>query len=404
MTAPLEGVRILDLSRVLAGPWATQLLADLGADVIKIERPGEGDDTRGWGPPYAVSPDGTARESAYFLSANRGKRSVTIDMASPDGARLLVELALRADVLVENFRVGGLEKYGLDYASLNALNPRLVYCSITGFGQQGPYAERAGYDFIIQGMSGLMSVTGDAGGEPMKAGVAVTDLFTGLYAANAIQAALWQRERTGRGAHIDLALLDVQVAVMANQALNYLVSGRNPRRLGNAHPNIVPYQAFNTADGSMTLAVGNDQQFARFCGVLGVAELPRDPRFTTNESRVANRELLIPLLQRHLAGKPTHYWLVRLEAAGVPAGPINTLEQVFADPQVALRGLRVDLPHDSVGSAPGVRCPVRMSDADIGASRSAPPLGAHTREVLQQELGLDSATVERLAAAGVIGR
>jgi crotonobetainyl-CoA:carnitine CoA-transferase CaiB-like acyl-CoA transferase len=401
MTAPLNGVRILDLSRVLAGPWATQLLADLGADVVKIERPGEGDDTRGWGPPWVGSPDGE-REAAYFLCANRGKRSVAVDVSQPDGARLVASLAASADVLVENFKVGGLAKYGLDYETLARANPRLIYCSITGFGLDGPYASRPGYDFIIQGLGGLMGVTGVPDGEPMKAGVAIVDLFTGLYAANAIQAALRQRDATGRGQRIDVALLDVQVAVMANQALNYLVSGRNPRRLGNAHPNIVPYQAFSTRDGALTVAVGNDAQFARFCAVLGVAGLASDVRYATNEARVANRAALIPELQARLSQQTTDHWLAELEAVGVPAGRINTLAQVFDDPQVMHRGLRIDSPHDTLGSVPGVRCPVRMSDAEVGAERGPPPLGAHTREVLGERLGLDAAALDALVARGVI--
>ena len=403
MSAPLDGVRVLDLSRVLAGPWATQLLADLGADVVKIERPVTGDDTRGWGPPYATSQDGAARESAYFLAANRGKRSVCVDMARPEGARLVARLARHADVLVENFRVGALAKHGLDYASLREESPALIYCSITGFGQQGPYALRAGYDFVVQGMSGLMSITGGSDAEPMKAGVAVSDLFTGLYAANAIQAALWQRQRTGRGTHIDIALLDVQVAALANQALNFLVTGRDPPRLGNAHPNIVPYQAFATADGSLTVAVGTDPQFVQLCEVLGIAELARDPRYATNEERVTHRDALVAALQRQLSGESTAHWLGRLEAAGVPAGPVNTLGQVFADPQVVFRGLQVGAPHAAIGSVPAVRCPVRMSGADIGARRGAPPLGAHTRDVLRQELGLDDAAVDGLARHGIIG-
>jgi crotonobetainyl-CoA:carnitine CoA-transferase CaiB-like acyl-CoA transferase len=399
---PLHGLRVLDLSRVLAGPWATQLLADLGADVLKIERPGEGDDTRGWGPPWVESADGVAREAAYFLCANRGKRSLAIDVAQPDGARLVAALAAQSDVLVENFKVGGLAKYGLDHETLARANPRLIYCSITGFGLDGPYAARPGYDFIIQGMGGLMGVTGVPDGEPMKAGVAIVDLFSGLYAANAIQAALRHRDATGRGQRIDVSLLDVQVAVMANQALNYLVGGRNPRRLGNAHPNIVPYQAFSTRDGALTVAVGNDAQFARFCAALGVDALATDERYATNAARVANRGTLIPELQARLSGDDTRAWLARLETAGVPAGPINTLAQVFEDPQVVHRGLRVESPHDTLGSVPGVRCPVRMSDAAIGADRGPPPLGAHTREVLRERLGVDDAALDALAARGVI--
>lgn len=402
MTRPLDGIRVLDLSRVLAGPWATQLLADLGADVLKIERPGEGDDTRAWGPPYVHGADPAVRESGYFLCTNRGKRSVAVDVSTPEGAALVAELAAQSDVVVENFKVGGLAKYGLDWPSLQARNPGLVYCSVTGFGQDGPYADRPGYDFIIQGMGGLMSVSGVPDGEPMKTGVAIVDLFTGLYAANAIQAALHARRATGRGQQIDLALLDVQVAVMANQALNFLVSGRDPRRLGNAHPNIVPYQAFSTADGALTVAVGNDAQYARFCAVLDAPELATDARFATNEARVANRAALIPLLQQRLSTRSTPHWLAQLEAVGVPGGPINTLSQVFADPQVVHRGLRIDREHPTVERVPGVRCPIRMSESEIGAPLPPPPLGWHTHEVLRERLGLDASQLAALAARGVI--
>jgi crotonobetainyl-CoA:carnitine CoA-transferase CaiB-like acyl-CoA transferase len=407
MSTPLEGIRVLDLSRVLAGPWCTQLLADLGAEVWKIERPGEGDDTRAWGPPYAHAgatqgDAGQARESAYFLSANRGKQSLAVDLAHPEGARIVAQLAARCDVFIENFKVGGLARYGLDYAALSATHPALVYCSITGFGQDGPYAARAGYDFVIQGMSGLMSVTGEPAGEPMKAGVAITDVFTGLYAANAIQAALRMRDRTGRGTHIDLALLDVQVAAMANQALNALVSGRNPDRHGNAHPNIVPYQSFRTADLPITVAVGNDQQFRRLCEVLGTPGLGVDARFASNELRVRNRAALLPLLQELLAVDSAANWLARLEAAGVPSGPVNTLQQVFADPQVRHRGLQQQLPHARVGNVPGVRCPIRMTGADVGSPLAPPALGADTQQVLARVLGLSAAQLEALARAGVV--
>lgn len=391
MSRPLDGIRVLDLSRVLAGPWCTQLLADLGADVIKIERPGEGDETRQWGPPWGIPAGGGAREAAYYLCANRGKRSAAIDLATPEGANVIRKLAGRADVLVENFKTGGLAKYGLDYASLRERHPRLVYCSITGFGQDGPYAGRAGYDFVIQGMGGLMSVTGEPEGEPMKVGVAVTDLFTGLYAANAIQAALLHRQVTGQGQHIDVAMLDVQLAVMANQSLNYLMSGRNPSRPGNAHPNIVPYQSFRTADGAMTIAVGNDAQFARLCAALELPEVADDPRHARNEGRVAHRQELVQALQARLLERPTAFWLERLEARGIPAGPINTLQQAFADPQVVHRGLRIDLPHPTLGSAPGVRCPLRMSGAEVGAGTAPPPLGWHTAEILAELEGMDAA-------------
>jgi crotonobetainyl-CoA:carnitine CoA-transferase CaiB-like acyl-CoA transferase len=396
----LAGVRVLDLSRVLAGPWATQLLADLGAEVIKIEKPGEGDETRAWGPPWLEN--NGAREAAYFLSANRGKRSVTIDIARPEGAVLVTRLAAQSDVLIENFKVGGLAKYGLDYASLAAANPGLVYCSITGFGQDGPYADRPGYDFVIQAMGGLMSLTGDAEGAPMKAGVALTDLVTGLYAANAIQAALRHRDRTGQGQHIDVALLDVQVAALANQALNYLVSGANPRRWGNAHPNIAPYQSFATLDGDIAIAAGNDGQFARLCEVLGLRELPADPRFTGNAERVVNRAALIAALQAAFAADTTAEWLKRLHAAGVPAGAVNRLDAVFADPQVVHRGLATTLPHPTLGAAPGVACPIRLSQTPVGAVTAPPPLGHDTRAVLAERLGLDAMALDRLEADGVL--
>jgi crotonobetainyl-CoA:carnitine CoA-transferase CaiB-like acyl-CoA transferase len=384
MAKPLEGIRVLDLSRVLAGPWCTQLLADLGADVVKVERPGEGDDTRHWGPPWAGEAGDEDRVAAYYLCANRGKRSAAIDLAKEDGAATVRALAARADVLIENFKTGALVKYGLDQATLRAANPRLVYCSITGFGQDGPYAERAGYDFVIQGMAGLMSVTGAVNGEPAKVGVAISDLLTGLYAANAIQAALLQRHTTGVGQHIDIALFDVQVAAMANQALNYLMSGKNPARHGNAHPNIVPYEAFTTADGAITIAVGNDSLFTRLCQGLSLPEVAVDARFRRNADRGANRAALIPLLQAQFATRTTAHWLEQLEPLGVPAGPINTLEQTFADPQVVHRRLRLDLPHPTLGTVPGVRCPIRMSGAEVGSPLAPPPLGWHTAEVLAE--------------------
>jgi crotonobetainyl-CoA:carnitine CoA-transferase CaiB-like acyl-CoA transferase len=397
---PLAGVRVLDLSRVLAGPWAGQLLADLGADVIKVERPGAGDDTRAWGPPYLKDETGRdTSETAYFLCANRNKRSVTIDMASAEGQALLRRLAQQADVLLENFKVGGLKQYGLDYTSLSPLNPRLVYCSITGFGQTGPYAPRPGYDFLIQGMGGLMSITGRADGEegagPQKVGVALTDIMTGLYAAIAVLAALAERERSGRGQYIDLALLDVQIACLANQASNYLAGGVVPRRMGNAHPNIVPYQDFPTADGDMILAIGNDSQFAKFCAIAGHPEWAEDPRFATNPQRVAHRAVLIPLLRQVTVMRTTHEWIETLEAAGVPCGPINRMDEVFADPQVRARGLRLDLPHPSAGRVSLVANPIRFSDSPVSYRNAPPLLGQHTDEVLAEWLGVDA---EQLAA------
>ncbi len=402
MSGALDGIRVLDLSRVLAGPWAAQLLADFGAEVIKIENPVGGDDTRHWGPPWATSADGAEREAAYFLSANRGKESVTLDMAKPEGQALVHALAARCDVLVENFKVGGLKKYGLDYESLSALNPRLVYCSITGFGQTGPYAHRPGYDFVLQGMGGLMSITGEPDGEPMKVGVALTDILTGLYAANAIQAALRHRDRTGEGQHIDMALLDVQVAVLANQALNYLVSGKNPVRRGNAHPNIVPYQAFRTADGYMTVAVGNTGQWTRLCKTIGRPDLAEDARFASNTLRLEHREVLVPMLAEAIAARPTADWIAAMEEAGVPAGPINTLEQVFADPQIVHRGLALNLAHDALGTVPGVACPVRMSATPPDREHAPPMLGEHTRLVLRRDLGLSDEELDRLAGLDII--
>ncbi|HKJ53843.1 MAG TPA: CaiB/BaiF CoA-transferase family protein [Gammaproteobacteria bacterium] len=403
MTGPLADVRVLDLSRILAGPWASQMLADLGAEVIKVERPGSGDDTRAWGPPYMPDHSGKpGSESAYFHSANRGKRSVCIDMSKPAGQALIGELAGLADVLIENFKVGGLEKYGLDYDSLQKINPALVYCSITGFGQDGPYAARAGYDFMIQAMGGLMSVTGEADGQPMKVGVALADILTGLYAANAIQAALLHQRATGEGQYIDMALLDVQVAALANQAMNYLGSGENPRRLGNAHPNIVPYQAFQTGDGYIILAVGNDSQFARFCALAGRPELAGDPRFHTNSARVEHRDSLVPRVAEIMRGKSSAAWLEALNSQGIPCGPINEIDQVFDDPQVRARGLRLQLEHPSAGSVASVANPIRLSRTPIDYRLAPPLLGQHTDEVLSRLLQLDTVRLGELRAAGVI--
>ncbi len=388
---PLQGIRILDLSRILAGPWCSQQLADLGAEVIKIEKPGEGDDTRRWGPPWLEG-----GESAYYLAANRGKQSVTIDIAQPEGAALVKQLVLHADVLLENFKVGGLQKYGLDYASLQALKPELIYCSITGFGQDGPYAQRAGYDFMIQGMGGIMSLTGEPDGVPLKTGVAFADIFTGLYAANAILAALIQRSHTGLGTYIDLALLDVQVGVLANQAMNYLSSGQVPQRLGNAHPNIVPYQAFATRDGHLILAVGNDAQFKRFCQVAECEALAHDERFATNAQRVAYREVLIPLLLEPLRRYTTAEWLAKLEQVGVPCGPINPLDSVFADPQVQHRKLVIQRQHSQAGEINLVSNPVRFDGNALNAATAPPLLGEQTEQVLQQILGMNEAEVTAL--------
>jgi crotonobetainyl-CoA:carnitine CoA-transferase CaiB-like acyl-CoA transferase len=405
---PLHGIVVLDLTRVLAGPWATQLLADLGAEVIKVEKPGAGDDTRHWGPPYLADASGRAtQESAYFLSTNRGKRSVAIDFATSDGADLIRGLASQADVLVENFKVGALARHHLSYHDLEPANPRLVYLSISAFGQDGPAAEGAGYDAMMQGMGGLMSITGVPDGEPgagpQKVGVAVADLMCGMYAATAILAALNERHGSGVGQYIDLSLLDTQVAWLANQNLNYLVSGVAPRRRGTAHPNIVPYQAFTTADGHLMLAVGNDAQFARFCAVAGLAELAQDPRYATNRARVSNRAELTARIAAALSAQPTAAWLRALHEAGVPAGPINDIAQVFHEPQVRHRQMRLDLPHPAAGHAPGVRNPIRYSRTPIEYDRAPPLLGADTDAVLSERLGLHPERLEALRNRGVIG-
>tara|TARA_R110002033_G_scaffold87974_2_gene138073 strand:- start:2029 stop:3231 length:1203 start_codon:yes stop_codon:yes gene_type:complete len=383
----LTGLKVLDLSRVLAGPWAGQMLADLGADVVKVERPEVGDDTRAWGPPYLRDADGRdTSEAAYFLSANRNKRSITIDFTQAEGQQQVRELVAEADVLIENFKVGGLAAYGLDYVSLQQLNPRLIYCSITGFGQTGPYAKRAGYDFMIQAMGGLMSVTGKAAGEegagPVKVGVALTDILTGLYASNAVLAALAERERSGQGQYIDLALLDVQVACLGNQALNYLTTGVPPQRLGNAHPNIVPYQDFPTADGDFILTVGNDGQFRRFCEVAGHPEWASDARFASNAQRVAHRAELIPLIRQATVFRTTAEWIIALERAGVPCGPINDLAQVFADEQIKARGVQITLPHALSGEVALVANPIRLSRTPVEYRTAPPMLGEHSAEVL----------------------
>jgi crotonobetainyl-CoA:carnitine CoA-transferase CaiB-like acyl-CoA transferase len=407
MPGPLSHIRVLDLSRVLAGPWASQCLADLGAEVIKIERPGQGDDTRSWGPPFLTTPSGEAGDAAYFAATNRGKMSVVIDMAQGQGQALIRRLATQCDVVIENFKVGGLKRYGLDYASLEPHNPRLVYCSITGFGQTGPYAHRAGYDFMIQGMGGIMSLTGQPdgtpGAEPMKCGVAFADIFTGLYATIGITAALHHRDRTGLGQYIDMALLDSQVAVLANQALNYLVSGQAPGRLGNAHPNIVPYQTFATLDGHIIIAVGTDRQFGELCRIAGLNGLAADPRFGTNRARVANRQALIPHLAEAIGRRTTAEWTAALEAASVPCGPINTIDQVFADEHVKARELRIDLERPDGTVIPGVANPIRLSRSPVEYGRPAPALGADTDEVLTRLLGLPSKEIRLLRESGAIG-
>ena len=407
MTGALSGIRVLDLSRVLAGPWASQTLADLGAEVIKIERPGSGDDTRGWGPPFAKDKAGNdTTEAAYYLTANRGKKSLTVDITKPEGQKIVRNLAAQSDVVLENFKVGGLAKYGLDYTSLAKINPKLVYCSITGFGQDGPYKDRPGYDFMIQGMGGLMSITGAPdeapGGQPMKVGVAVADIFTGLYATIGILAALRHRDATGEGQYIDLALLDVQTAVLANQAMNYLTTGKAPERLGNAHPNIVPYEAFPSADGYLILAVGNDSQFKSFCEVAGLNDLPADARYATNRSRVANRETLVPMIRRAMVTKTTDEWIAVLEKANVPCGPINTLGRVFDNPQVQHRGMIRYLDHPVAGKVPTVANPIKFSKTPISGETAAPMLGQHSDEILRKVADLSDEQIEKLRSAGII--
>ena len=407
MTAPLSHVRVLDLSRVLAGPWATQTLADLGAEVVKVERPGAGDDTRKWGPPFLPGPNGEpTAETAYFLSANRGKKSIAVDLAAPRGQELIRALARRCDVLIENFKVGGLARYGLDYARLCAENPRLVYCSITGFGQTGPYAGRAGYDFMIQAMGGPMSLTGERddrpGGGPQKAGVAISDLFCGMYATIAIQAALAHRERTGAGQHIDLALLDCTVAMLSTMAANYFATGAAPGRMGNAHPNVAPYQLYPTSDGHVVVTVGNDGQFARLCQAVGRPELAADPRFAGNGARLANRDALDEALNEALSARTTAAWLAALGERNVPAAPVNDIAGVFADPQVVHRGMKVDLPHASGATAAHAANPLRFSRTPVRYTTSAPTLGEHTGEVLAGLLGLSADEIAALRADGVV--
>ncbi|MCR8922065.1 CoA transferase [Dasania sp. GY-MA-18] len=402
MSSPLTGYKVLDMSRILAGPWAGQTLADLGADVIKVERPGEGDDTRKWGPPYLSDNEGNpTSESAYYLCANRGKRSLTLDITSAEGQAIIKKLVAESDVLLENYKVGGLKKYGLDYESLSAINPRLVYCSITGFGQHGPYQNRAGYDFMIQGMGGLMSITGEPEGGPLKVGVAVTDIFTGLYATIAIQGALLERERSGLGQHIDMALLDSQVAVLANQASNYLVGGMVPGRLGNAHPNIVPYQAFATSDGFIILAVGNDSQFKNFCELAGRPELADLPQYATNQARVHNRETLCAEVAALLAQRSEAYWLDELTARGIPCGPVNSIDKVMADPQVNARDMRTTVKHPYNDQLQLVGSPMKFSRTPVNTEQAPPLLGEHSAQILA-ELGYSEAEIAQFKAKGLV--
>ncbi len=407
MAAPLTGLRVLDLSRVLAGPWAGQTLADLGAEVVKVERPGAGDDTRAWGPPYARDADGRdTSESAYFLSANRGKASITVDITTPEGQAIVRDLAGTSDVVIENFKVGTLVRYGLDYASLKKKNPHLVYCSISGFGQDGPLASLPGYDFMIQGMGGLMSITGKPDGEPgagpVKVGVAVADLFTGLYATIGILAALRRRDQTGEGAHVDVSLLDCQLAMLANQAMNYLASGVSPSRLGNAHPNIVPYEVFATADGYIILAVGNDAQYQAFCRLANRSDLGTDPRFATNRARVAHRQALIPLVAETIKARASADWLAALGKVGIPAGPINSIGEAFASDHVAHRGMRLDLSHPTAGAVPSVASPIVYAGEPRHVPRAPPLLGADTEAVLATRLALPPDTIDSYRARGIV--
>ena len=407
MTLPLSHITVLDLSRILAGPWCSQLLADLGATVIKVEHPARGDDTRSWGPPFLKDRAGNETgEAAYYLGVNRNKQSLALDFTQPEGQAILQALLAQSDVMIENYKVGGLKKYGLDYESVSRSRPGIVYCSVTGFGQSGPYAANAGYDFMIQGMGGLMSITGERddlpGGGPQKVGVAVADIMTGLYATIGIQAALTHRDRTGVGQHVDMALLDTQVAMIANLNMNYLISGQVPGRMGNAHANIVPYQAFPTADGHVILAVGNDNQFAKFCEIAGRPDLAQDPRFAKNADRVRNRDVLVPIITALVKGRTTHAWTSACDAAHVPCGPINKLDQVFADPQVVHRGMRIDLPHPLAGTVPQVVNPIKFSATPMQYHSAPPLLGQHTAAVLAGRLGYDAAKIADLAQRGII--
>ena len=407
MSGPLCGIRVLDLSRILAGPWSTQLLADLGAEVIKIERPGCGDDTRAWGPPFLARDDGSlTSESAYFLSANRGKRSLTVDIATPEGQSIVRALARQADILVENYKMGDMQRYGLDHAALSELNPALIYCSITGFGQTGPYRHRAGYDFVVQAMGGLMSVTGESddqpGGGAQKCGVPIADLMTGMYACSAMLGALYERVASGKGQYVDMSLLDTQVAWLANQASNYLVSGNAPRRWGNAHPNLVPYQAFSARDAPLIVAVGNDRQFAALCDTLGNAALAADPRFATNARRLTHRAELVDWLALRFAGRDRSHWLARLEEAGVPCGPIQTIPEALADAHVQARGMVFSLPHACGAQVPQIANPIKFSRSRITYPRSPPALGEHTIEVLTQELGYSAGQIAQLQQQGIV--
>jgi crotonobetainyl-CoA:carnitine CoA-transferase CaiB-like acyl-CoA transferase len=407
MPGPLSHIRVLDLSRVLAAPWTGQNLADLGAEVIKVERPGKGDDSRAFGPPWIK--DGTGKdtaESAYFAAANRGKKSITLDLSKPEGQQIVRDLAERSDVLLENYKFGDLARYGLGYDDLEKINPRLIYCSVTGFGQTGPYRERPGYDFMIQGMGGLMSITGERddlpGGGPQRVGVPIVDMMTGMYASIAVCAAIAHRAETGVGQHLDLALLDTQVAFLSNQAMNYLSTGEVPQRIGNAHPNIAPYQTFKTADGNIILACGNDNLFRKFCEVAGCQELTTDPRYATNAKRVENRAAITEVLAAIFRKRTTREWVSSLDAAGVANGPINNIEQVFAEPQVVARGMRIDLPHPTAGTVPLVASPMRFSATPLEHKVPPPTLGQHTIEILRDILGKDAAAIAKLRESRIV--
>jgi crotonobetainyl-CoA:carnitine CoA-transferase CaiB-like acyl-CoA transferase len=407
MKGALSHLRVVDLSRVLAGPWASQILADMGADVIKIERPGSGDDTRGWGPPFLKDEAGNdTTEAAYYLGANRGKKSLTLNIAAPEAQEIIRHLVKDADVFIENYKVGDMARYGLSYQDLKQINPRIVYCSITGFGQTGPMAEIAGYDFIVQGLGGLMSITGERddlpGGGPQKVGVAVADIMTGLYSTIAILAAIEHRHSSGEGQYIDMALLDVQVATIANMNMNYLCSGKVPGRQGNAHANIVPYQVFNAADGELILAVGNDTQFAKLCAVLGCPEIAGDERYAKNANRVRHRDALLPLLQQRLVTGSVEQWVSLLQPEGIPCGPVNSIAQTFANPQVVHRQMRIDLPHPLAGSVPSVANPIKFSGTPIQYGDAPPTLGQHSDQVLKEYVGLSDAEIEALKAKRII--
>jgi len=404
MAGPLDGIRVFDMTRILAGPTATQILGDLGADVIKVERPGAGDDTRKWGPPYLKDGDGNdTSESAYYLAANRNKRSISIALETSEGQALARRLIAKCDVLFENFKVGNLARYGLAYDQLKDAMPRLIYCSLTGFGQTGPYAPRAGYDLLAQAMGGIMSITGEKDGEPVKVGIAIADIMTGMYANTAILAALHHRERSGRGQHIDMALLDSQVAWLVNAGMSYLVAGEVPIAWGTAHATIVPYQAFPTADGFFILAVGNDSQFRKFCNFAGAPELADDPRFRTNPDRVGNRDTLVALIREITAKQPTAHWLDGLEPLGVPAGPVNTIDRVFADPQVRHRGMQIEMAHPlAAAPVPMIASPMKLSETPVDYRRPPPTAGQHTDEVLRELLGLDKDEIAGLHARGVV--